>query len=101
VREQGRRGELSVGSSLPSTAREAARLVIDSGRTISAVAAELGLGAQLLGRWVSAERESMEPEALSVDERAELKRLRKENADLRMDNEFLEKAAAFFAGKHQ
>lgn len=80
---------------------EAARLVIDSGRTISAVAAELGLGAQLLGKWVSAERESMEPEALSVDERAELKRLRKENADLRMDNEFLGKAAAFFASKRQ
>lgn len=59
--------------------------MIDSGRTISAVAAELGLGAQLLGRWVSAEKESMEPGALSVDERAELKRLRKENADLRMD----------------
>lgn len=75
--------------------------MIDSGRTISAVAAELGLGAQLLGRWVSAEKESIEPEALSVGERAELKRLRKENADLRIDNEFLEKAAAFFAGKHQ
>jgi transposase len=43
----------------------------------------------------------MEPEALSVDECAELKRLRKENAGLRMDNEFLGKAAAFFAGKRQ
>lgn len=101
MQEQRRRGGLSVASSLPSTACEAARLVIDSGRTISAVAAELGLGAQLLGKWVSAERESMEPEALSVDERAELKRLRKENADLRMDNEFLGKAAAFFASKRQ
>jgi transposase len=38
---------------------------------------------------------------LSPDEREELKRLRKENADLRMDNEFLGKAAAFFAAKHQ
>lgn len=67
---------LSVASSLPSTACEAARLVIDSGRTISAVAAELGLGAQLPGRWVGAEKGAMKPEELTVDERAEVKRLR-------------------------
>lgn len=80
---------------------DAARLVIDSGRTIAEVATELGLGAQLLGRRVSAEKESMTPARLSSDERAELKRLRKENADLWMDNGFLEKAAAFFASKYQ
>jgi len=80
---------------------EAARMVIDSGRTIAEVAAELGLGAQLLGKWVKAEKEKMSPTPLSVDERGELERLRKENAELRMDNEFLGKAAAFFASKHQ
>ncbi|SCQ45614.1 Hypothetical protein PFR_JS7-2_664 [Propionibacterium freudenreichii] len=80
---------------------EAARMVIDSGRTIAEVAQELGLGPQLLGRWVKAEKETMTPSTLSPDEREELKRLRKENADLRMDNEFLGKAAAFFAAKHQ
>jgi transposase len=37
------------------------------------------------------------PAALDADERAELERLRKENAALRMDREFLKKAAAFFA----
>lgn len=36
---------------------------------------------------------------MSVDERAELKRLRKEVTELRKDNEFLGKAAAFFASK--
>lgn len=80
---------------------EAARLVVDSGRTISAVASELGVGAQLLGEWVSAEREFMEPEAFSPDERAELKRFRKENADVRMDNEFLGEAAALVAARHR
>ena len=80
---------------------EAARMVIDSGRTIAEVAQELGLGPQLLGRWVKVEKETMTPSTLSPDEREELKRLRKENADLRMDNEFLGKAAAFFAAKHQ
>jgi len=34
-----------------------------------------------------------------LNERAELERLRRENQDLRMDNEFLGKAAAFFASK--
>jgi transposase len=36
---------------------------------------------------------------LDVDERAELERLRVENAQLRLDNEFLGKAAAFFASR--
>lgn len=38
----------------------------------------------------------MIPGALDIDERAELERLRAENAQLRMDREFLKKAAAFF-----
>lgn len=81
---------------------EAARLVIETGRTIAAVAKELGIGGQLLGRWVRDERDRQAGEPtgeLSVDERAELKRLRRENSELRKDNEFLGKAAAFFASK--
>ncbi len=35
--------------------------------------------------------------SLDVSERAELERLRKENADLRLDRSFLKKAAVFFA----
>lgn len=83
--------------------REAAHLVIDTGRTIAAVAAEIRVGAQLLGRWVQLERDRMgaPPEApLDVSERAELDRLRRENSELRLDNEFLGKAAAFFAAKN-
>lgn len=82
--------------------REAAHLVIDTGRTIAAVAAEINVSSQLLGRWVQAERDRVgaPPEApLDTSERAELERLRTENAELRMDNEFLGKAAAFFAAK--
>jgi len=86
----------------PEYRREAARLVIDTGRTVAAVAREIGVGEQLLGRWVHAERARTNSEAdtsLDLDERAELERLRREVQDLRMDNEFLGKAAAFFASK--
>lgn len=85
----------------PEYRREAAHLVIDTDRTVAAVAREIGVGEQLLGRWVRAERARTGPaEApLDIDERAELERLRREVHQLRMDNEFLGKAAAFFASK--
>ena len=66
------------------------------------VARELGVGAQTLGKWVAAEHadQAGEPTGeLDLDERAELKRLRRELADVKKDNEFLGKAAAFFAAK--
>lgn len=80
----------------PAYRREAAHLVIDTGRTIVEVAREIGVGEQLLGRWVAVERSRMDdpPEALDVDERAELERLRTENAELRMDREFLKKTGS-------
>jgi transposase len=83
----------------PKYRQDAAHLVIDTGRTVAAVAREIGVGEQLLGRWVAIERSRMDdpPEALDVNERAELERLRRENAELRMDRQFLKKAAAFFA----
>lgn len=77
----------------PKFRAEAARLVIDTGRTIAEVAREIGVGETLLGRWVAVERSKMDdpPEALDADERAELTRLRREVAELRMDRAFLKK----------
>jgi len=87
----------------PAYRREAARLVIETDRPIAHVAREIGVGEQLLGRWVAVERarDDDPPSALDVDERAELERLRVENAELRMDREFLKKAAAFFVTENQ
>jgi transposase len=87
----------------PAYRRDAAHLVIDTGRPIAHVAEEIGVGEQLLGRWVAVERAKMEdpPPALDADERAELDRLRREVTELRMDREFLKKAAAFFATENQ
>jgi len=85
--------------------REAAGLVIDTGRTIAAVARDINVGEQTLGKWVKQEKARRGPgEAtgpVSEEERAELKRLRQENFDLKKDNEFLGKAAVFFASKQQ
>jgi transposase len=85
----------------PEFREQAARLVIETGRPIAHVAAEMNLGEQLLGRWVRQARESAGDTGgvLDVDERAELERLRKENAELRLDREFLKKAAALFASE--
>lgn len=83
----------------PAYRHQAARLVIDTGRTIAEVSREIDVGGQLLGRWVAIDRSRDDdpPPAVDADERAELERLRVENAELRMDREFLKKAAAFFA----
>lgn len=60
-------------SCTPKYRQEAAHLVIDTGRTIAQVAREIGVGEQLLGRWVAIARSRMDdpPGALDVNERAE------------------------------
>ena len=83
----------------PEYRREAAHLVLDMGRSIAEVAREVSVGEALLGRWVAKEREASGPPAggVSESERAELERLRIENQQLRLDNEFVGKAAALVA----
>jgi len=85
----------------PKYRAEAARLVIDTGRTIVEVAREIGVGEALLGRWVAIERSRMgdPPEALDADERAELTRLRREVAELRMDRVFLKKSCGLLCDR--
>ena len=79
--------------------------VIDSGRSVAEVARELSIGQEALYRWVRDERRRLEAASASGDEpltpaeRQELIRLRRELAELRKDNEFLGKAAAYFAAK--
>ena len=51
----------------------------------------------VLGEDRKAKKRDVDPRALSVEDAAELKRLRKENAQQREDMEILRKAAAYFA----
>ena len=76
--------------------------VIRSSRPIAQVARENGVVPQTLSNWVAAYRKEHagdEPE-LTLSERARLKQLERENRELRMENEFLGKATAFFAKRH-
>lgn len=82
---------------------EAVRMVLDGPRPIAHVARELGIHDTTLGNWVSAYRRShggQVPEAAGGKSERELQ-LERENRKLREENEFLKKAAAFFAKDHR
>ena len=78
---------------------EAVKMVIETSRPIADVAREINVNAGTLGNWVNKYREGHagEEPPLEISERARLKELEAENRELRMEREFLKKAAAFFA----
>ncbi len=78
---------------------EAVRMVIDGSRPITDVARELNVHDGTLGNWVNKYRDHhpVEEKPLTVPERIRLRELESENRELKMKNEFLGKAAAFFA----
>ena len=70
--------------------------------SIAEVARDLGINEGTLGNWVTKYRnEHPISEELTIDERAKLKELEKEVRELRMERDFLKKAAAFFAKEQQ
>jgi transposase-like protein len=83
----------------PQFKAEAVQMVIETGKPIAEVARDLGINDGTLGNWVNVwRREHPEPDQpLSPVERARVNELEEENRRLRMENEFLKKAAAFFA----
>ena len=80
----------------------AVRLVRDEGKSVGRVARDLDLTESALRNWVDHDRADRTKgrTGLTTEEREELRRLRKENRELRTEREILKKAAAFFA-KHQ
>lgn len=86
----------------PEYRQEAVRMVIESTRPIAAVARDLGINEGTLGNWVATyRREHPVSEELGVQDRTRLRALERENRELKLQNEFLKKAAAYFAREQQ
>jgi transposase-like protein len=83
----------------PEFREEAVKLALESSRAIAEVARELGVNEGTLGNWVNKYRRDHagEEPPLEMHERARLRELEREVRDMRMENEFLKKAAAYFA----
>jgi transposase len=88
---------------------EAVRLVRAGGKPVSQIARELGVARQQLYNWArqAESRAGQIPSDVFPGngnrpaEQAELERLRRENTQLKEDNEILKKATAFFAKHHR
>jgi len=79
---------------------EAVKLITEQGYSFAEAGRNLGVNPNLLSRWkrdIEGDSNGDLSPASAVSVQAELKRLRKENKQLRMEREILKKAAAFFA----
>lgn len=79
---------------------EAVQLVRESSKSIAQIARDIDVGETSLNNWVrqaKVDRGEGRPGELTTEELEELRRLRKENRELRMERDFLKKTAAYFA----
>jgi transposase len=79
---------------------ETVKLITEHGYTISEAARNVGVNANMLGRWkreLERDREDISGVGNMKVLQSDIKRLRKENQRLKMEREILKKAAAFFA----
>jgi transposase len=75
----------------------AVRIVRDVGKPIAQVARDLGINAGTLGNWVAKDRAEHEgTQGLSTGDIAELKRLRAEVAELRMERDVLKRSVVLW-----
>lgn len=82
----------------PEFREEAVQLALRSSGPVSQVARELDVNPETLRSWVRRHEGKTEQEPdFAIDERAELRELRRRNHELEMENSFLKKCAAYFA----
>jgi len=75
----------------------AVRIVRDTGKPIAQVARDLGINAGTLGNWVARDRAEREgTQGLSTGDIDELKRLRTEVAELRMERDVLKRSVVLW-----
>jgi transposase len=81
--------------------RDAIRLVTEQGYSVSETARNLGINAQMLGRWKreldTKGRAAFSGTGRMASDQEEVQRLRDENKRLRMERDILKKALGFFA----
>ena len=81
----------------PQFKAEAVQMVLETGKPIAEVARDLGINEGTLGNWVLKAREAREgTEGLSRGDIEELKRLRAENAELRMERDVLKRSVVLW-----
>lgn len=87
----------------PEFKKQLVREVIDNERTIAEVAREYGIGAETLRLWVKKHRKEHggTENAGAGAKHDELAELRKELREIKMERDFLKKAAAFFAKEYR
>jgi transposase len=80
---------------------EAVKLVTERGVGVSQAARDLGVGETVLRRWMREltldPQQAFPGKGIMKPEQAEIERLRKEVAKLKMERDILKKAAAYFA----
>jgi transposase-like protein len=75
----------------------AVRIVRDTGKPVAQIARDLGINAGTLGNWVAKDRAEREgTQGLSTGDVAELKRLRTEVAELRMERDVLKRSVVLW-----
>ena len=75
----------------------AVRIVEETGKPIAQVARDLGVNEGTLGNWVNLARAEADGSGgLSTDDREELKRLRSEVAELRMERDVLKRSVVLW-----
>ena len=75
----------------------AVRIVNETGKPVAQVARDLGMNEGTLGNWVARDREAREgTDGLSRGDVEELKRLRAENAELRMERDVLKRSVVLW-----
>ena len=75
----------------------AVRIVEETGKPVAQIARDLGVNEGTLGNWVVKAREARQgTEGLSNGDVEELKRLRAENAELRMERDVLKRSVVLW-----